>query len=110
MLGFRQKYCTIMNALPVTVKRSIELLGLFLIGYLIVVANNIISPLLMAFFISLVLLPVYRFFMRLKFPELLSIFLCILLLFTLIFLISWFFSSQISRLVHDFPQIKQNVM
>ena len=43
-----------MNTLPVTVKRSIELLGLFLVGYLIIVGNDIIAPLLMAFFISIV--------------------------------------------------------
>src|SRR5687768_2130695 len=90
---------SIMNTLPVTVKRSIELLGIFLIGYLIFVGSEIIAPLLMAFFISIVLLPVYRFFMRIRFPELLSIFMAILLLLVLIVGIFWFFSSQISRLV-----------
>lgn len=98
-----------MNPLPVTVRRSIELLGLFLTGYLIVVGSDIIAPLLMAFFISIVLLPVYRFFMRIRFPEVLSIFMAILLLIILVVGIFWFFSSQISRLVSDFPQIKENV-
>lgn len=98
-----------MNTLPVTVKRSIELLGLFLTGYLIIVGSEIIAPLLMAFFISIVLLPVYRFFMRIRFPEVLSIFMAILLVLVLVVGIFWFFSSQISRLVSDFPQIKENV-
>lgn len=99
-----------MNELPVTVKRSIELLGVFLIGYLIIVGSDVIAPLLMAFFLSIVLLPVYRFFMRLKFPEVLAILMAVLLLIVLIVLISWFFSSQITRLVSDFPQIKENVL
>src|SRR5437870_1686507 len=67
-------------AWPVTVRRSIELLGIFLLGILIYVGNSVIAPLLMAFFISIVLLPVYRFFKRRKFPEVLSIALALLLM------------------------------
>lgn len=94
---------------PVTVKRPIELLGIFLLGYLIYIGSSVIAPLLMAFFISIVLLPVYRFFKRKKLPEVLAIVLSLLLLIALIVLIAWFFSAQISRLIGDFPQIKQNV-
>lgn len=94
---------------PLTVRRSIELLGIFLIGVVIYLGSGVIAPLLMAFFISIVLLPVYRFFKRKKIPEVLAIVMSLLLFITLIVLISWFFSSQISRLVSDFPQIKENV-
>ncbi|MBD0368350.1 MAG: AI-2E family transporter, partial [Flavisolibacter sp.] len=58
----------------------------------------------------IVLLPVYRFFRRHKFPETLSIALSVLLLFVILGSVVWFFSSQISRLVADFPQIKENVL
>lgn len=94
---------------PVTVRRSIELLGIFLLGYLIYVGSGVLAPLLMAFFISIVLLPVYQFFKRKRFPEVLAIVMALLLLVALVVLIVWFFSSQISRLVSDFPQIQNNV-
>jgi predicted PurR-regulated permease PerM len=94
---------------PVTVRRSIELMGIFLLGYLIYVAHSIIAPLLMAFFISIVLLPLYRFFRSRKIPEVLSIVLCLLVFLAILVLVGWFLSSQISRLVSDFPQLRQNV-
>jgi predicted PurR-regulated permease PerM len=94
---------------PVTVRRSIELLGIFLLGYIIYVAHSIIAPLLMAFFISIVLLPLYRFFRSRKIPEVLSIVLCLLVFLAILVLVGWFLSSQISRLVSDFPQLRQNV-
>ena len=98
-----------MRQLPITVRRAIELMGLYFLGLIIVLGKDIIAPLLMAFFISIVLLPIYRFFKRQKFPEALAIFFALMALIILIFLVGWFFSSQISRLVADFPQIKENV-
>ncbi len=98
-----------MPQLPLTVRRSIELVGLFVLGTLIVVGKDVITPLFMAFFISIMLLPVLRFFRRMKIPEGLAIFLCILSVAIFIGLLVWFFSSQISNLVSDFPQIKKNV-
>lgn len=98
-----------MKEIPITVKRSIELLGLALAGAIFIIGQNIIMPLLMAFFISLMLLPVLRFFRKLKVPEVLAIFLPILLLFIFLGLIVWFFSAQIGSLVADFPQIEKNV-
>lgn len=71
--------------------------------------KGIITPLLMAFFMSILLLPVYRFFQRKKCPEVLSISLAILLLVVFAIILVWFFSSQISNLIVDFPQIKNNV-
>lgn len=98
-----------MRELPLTVKRSIELLGLVLIGALIVIGQDILMPVLMAFFISIMLLPVYRFFRKRKFPESLAIFLSILLVAIFAAGIIWFFSSQVGKLVADFPQIQKNV-
>ncbi len=100
----------VLQTLPLTVRRAIELLGIFLLGYLIYIGSHVIAPLLMAFFIAIVLLPVYRFFKRKKLPEVLAIVLSLLLLITLVALIGWFFSSQIGRLIADFPQIQKNVM
>jgi len=98
-----------MNNLPITVRRSIELLGLVLLAYILVLGQSIIMPILMAFFISLVLLPVYQFFIRKRFPEALAIFISIFLLFIIVGVIVWFFSSQVTALISDFPLIKKNI-
>lgn len=95
--------------LPLTVRRAVELIGLYFLGMIIISGKGIITPLLMAFFISIVLLPVYRFFRRKKIPEVLSITLAISFLVILVALLIWFFSSQVSNLIVDFPQIKNNV-
>ena len=97
------------NPLPLTVKRSIELLGVVLIIAILVVGRNIIMPVIMAFFISIMLLPIYRFLRNKKFPESIAIILPILFVLLFIAGIVWFFSAQIGILVDDFPQIKQNV-
>ncbi|RYG07771.1 MAG: AI-2E family transporter, partial [Chitinophagaceae bacterium] len=98
-----------MNEFPLTVRRSIELLGLGLCITLFAIANDIIMPVIMAFFISILLLPVYRFLRKYKVPEAFAIILPILLVFIFIAGVIWFFSAQIGVLVNDFPQIKQNV-
>lgn len=98
-----------LETLPVTVKRSIELLGLFCLGAVVYMGSAIINPLILAFFIAIVLLPAYRFLRKLKLPEVVAISLSILLLVILVGSIVWFFSSQISALIADFPQIRANV-
>jgi predicted PurR-regulated permease PerM len=98
-----------MPALPLTVRRAIELMGVYFLGMIILVGRDVITPLVMAFFLALMLLPVYRFLRRRKLPESLAIVLSILLLLVVIGGVVWFFSSQISRLVADFPEIKKNV-
>ena len=98
-----------MKDLPITVKRSIELLGLCLLGTIVAIGQNIIMPLLLAFFLSIVLLPIYRFLKKMKFPESLAIFLPILLCAIFIATVIWFFSGQINRLVDDYPEIQKNI-
>ena len=95
--------------IPLTVKRSIELLGIVLAVAIMVIGRDIIMPIIMAFFISIMLLPIYRFLRKYKVPESLSIVIPILLVAIFIAGIVWFFSAQIGMLVDDFPQIKQNV-
>lgn len=98
-----------MQEFPLTVKRSIELLGLCLAIAILVIGRDIIMPIIMAFFISIMLLPIYRFLRRYKIPESIAIIIPILLVAIFIAGIVWFFSAQIGMLVDDFPQIKQNV-
>jgi predicted PurR-regulated permease PerM len=98
-----------MKEIPVTIKRSIELFGLFLMGALIVIGKIIIMPLLMSFFISIMLLPVCRIFIKRKFPETLAVFLPILFLIIVAALIVWLFYNQTVFLLHDYPKIEKNL-
>ncbi|PSR55739.1 AI-2E family transporter [Adhaeribacter arboris] len=98
-----------MRSMPVTVRRSIELMGLFFLVWILVLGKKIIAPLLMAFFLSMVLLPVYRFFLKKRVPEVLSITISVLVLVIVFGLITWFFSSQISNLLTDLPVIRDNI-
>jgi predicted PurR-regulated permease PerM len=95
--------------LPLTVRRAIEFMGIFFLGAFIYIGRDIITPLVMAFFLSIILLPVYRWLRARKLPEGLSIGLSLVLLIIIVGMIIWFFSSQISGFVSDFPQIKSNV-
>jgi predicted PurR-regulated permease PerM len=97
------------SSLPLTVRRAIELMGIYFLGTIVLAGREIITPVVMAFFLALMLLPILRFLRRKKVPETLAIVLCILFLAIVIGLVVWFFSSQISQLVADFPQIKKNV-
>lgn len=98
-----------MKELPLTVRRSIELVGLFALGWLLVLGNATLAPLLMAFFISLVLLPIHHFLVKWRVPNVLAIALCILVLFALLGGIIWFFYDQVAALVADLPAIRKNV-
>jgi predicted PurR-regulated permease PerM len=98
-----------MSTLPLTVRRAIEIMGVYVLGMILIVGKNIIMPVVMAFFLAIMLLPIYRFFRSKKFPEALSIFLALLFLIVIVALLIWFFSYQVSILVNDFPEIKRNV-
>lgn len=99
-----------MQGLPVTVRRSLELIGIYFLGVIIFVGKGIIMPLLTAFFISILLLPSYRFLKKRRLPDILAISLSLLILVIVVALLIWFFSSQVTRLIQDFPQIRENVM
>ena len=67
-------------------------------------------PLLLAFFLSLLLMPVFRFLRRLKIPEAIAIFLSIIFLSIFVALAIWLFVSQANSLASDFPQIQKNTV
>ncbi|MES2457569.1 MAG: AI-2E family transporter [Bacteroidota bacterium] len=98
-----------MTNLPLTVKRSIELLGLGLLIAVLVIGQSIIMPVITAFFISIMLLPIFRFFKKHRFPEAAAIIIPILFVAIILAAVIWFFSAQIGALVDDFPEIKKNV-
>lgn len=96
--------------MPLTVRRAIELMGLYFLGTIIIVGKDIITPLLMAFFLAIMLLPLYRFLRsRARFGEIPAIALSLFALILVLGALIWFFSAQIGTVVQDFPQIKENV-
>jgi predicted PurR-regulated permease PerM len=95
--------------MPVTARRALEVMGLFFLGWIIVLGYGILAPLLLAFFISIMILPVYRFLQGLRIPDILAIIISLLILIVVFGLIIWFFSMQIGNLIADFPLIQRNV-
>jgi predicted PurR-regulated permease PerM len=95
--------------LPLTVRRSIELVGLVMLFTMIIYANNILSPLIISFFFTILLFPVFSWLRRRRLPEMLAISICLLLLFIFMAGLVWFFSAQVTRLMNDFPTLRQNV-
>lgn len=98
-----------MNGMPLTVRRAIELLGLCAVAMVIVTGKTIIMPLLMAFFLSLLLLPVFRWLVKHRIPEPIAIVMCILGLFLLIAGVAVFLSWQIAGFVSDISTIEKNL-
>ena len=98
-----------MQNMPLTVRRAIELMGLYFLGMIIFIGRGVITPLVMAFFLSIIVMPIYRTLRKRRVGEGISIFFSIFLLLIVLALVIWFFASQISNLVSDFPQIKNNV-
>ncbi|WP_235925566.1 AI-2E family transporter [Pontibacter burrus] len=97
------------NKMPVSARRALEIMGLFFLGWTIVLAKGLLAPLLMAFFMSIMLLPVFQFFKRRRFPDVLAIVISLLLLAVVFGGIIWFFAMQIGDLITDFPTIQKNV-
>ena len=98
-----------MNELPLTVKRSIELLGLCAVFALVALGQNIVTPVILAFLISILLMPMFNFFRRLRFPEALAIVTSIIVAALSVLLIVGFFSFQVGSLVSDWPQLQKNL-
>jgi predicted PurR-regulated permease PerM len=98
-----------MQEMPAAVKRSIELLGLFIMGIIVIRGQLIIMPLVLAFFLALMVMPLFRVFRKIKAPELIAILLSILCITVIAILIGWLFYAQVTSLLADLPQIERNI-
>ena len=101
---------TARTPMPLTVRRAIEVVGLVALGYAFIQAQSILMPLIMAFFLSLMLLPMVRWMRRHRVPESIAIILAILAMAAVVAGLVVFFSFQIGKLLSDIPAIKQNLM
>lgn len=96
--------------MPLTVRRSIEVLGFLALLTIIYLGGDIIMPLILALLLSVLLLPVYRFLTRRRFPNILAVLTSLFAFLAVIAMIIWFFSIQLSALFGDFPTIKNNIL
>ncbi|WP_242674925.1 AI-2E family transporter [Niastella populi] len=92
-----------------TVRRSIEILGLAVVFFFIVHAANILSPILLSFFLTILVYPLFKRLISKKMPEMLAIVIVLLVLLAAMALLVWFISTNVSRLIADFPTIKSNL-
>lgn len=98
-----------MEKLPLTVRRSIELLGLIGLGFILYAGRGVLTPIILAFFIAIMIYPLYRWLSGKKFPTWLAIGICLFVLIAVFAGITWFITSQFSVLITDFPTIRKNV-
>jgi putative permease len=98
------------TATPFYEKLSLVLVGLIALGYLIVLAKDLIDPLIFGFLFAILLLPICNFFeKKLRFPRSMASLVSILLLIAFIGSILYVVGSQISKLADDWPMLKKQV-
>lgn len=96
--------------LPFYIKLACVLFSLFAIGYLVIIAKEILSPLIFSCLFSILLLPVAQFFeFKLRLPRSAASMLSVILLLSAIGGILYVIGSQISDLAKDWPQFQNQL-
>lgn len=96
--------------LPFYIKLACVLFSLFAIGCLVILAKQILSPLLFSCLFSILLLPLARFFeFKARFPRSLASMIAVVLLLGAIALILYVIGSQIADLVKDWPAFQAQI-
>lgn len=91
------------RSIPSYIKYFFILGNIVLTGFLVVMANTIVAPLLAAFIVAILLTPFSAKFERLGLPRALSALLLVFLFFLLVLLFLIFFSAQIANITSDMP-------
>ena len=95
---------------PFYEKLALVLVGLVSLGYLIVIAKEVLDPLVFGFLFAILLLPIANFLeKKTRLPRTLSSMVSILLLLGFVSGILYLVGSQISGLASDWPQLKSQV-
>jgi predicted PurR-regulated permease PerM len=95
---------------PFYTKLAMVLISLIALFYIAVLGKDILAPLIFSLLFSVLLLPVAAFFeKKLRFPRSLASALSVILLLVSIAGILFLVGSQVSRLVGDWPQFKQEL-
>nr|WP_295868078.1 AI-2E family transporter [uncultured Chitinophaga sp.] len=96
--------------LPFNARLTFTLLSLILLVYIAHTAASIIIPLLFAFLISIMLLPVTYFLEKRKFPRGLAAAVAVLLFIIVILLIMLLMGTQMQAFIADFPQLEKKLL
>jgi len=95
---------------PFYERLSLVLVGLIALGYLVILAKDVLDPLMFGFLFAILLLPIANFLeKKLRLPRSLSSLAAILLLLCFIGCILYLVGSQITGLAADWPQLKNQV-
>lgn len=98
------------TSLPFYIKLACVLFSLFALGTLVILAKEIISPLLFSCLFSILLLPLAKFFEnKIRLPRSAASMLSVLLLLTCMGAIIYVIGSQISDLLKDWPAFQAQI-
>ena len=96
--------------LPFYIKLAAVLFSLFALGYLVIIAKEILSPLIFSCLFSILLLPLAQFFEnRLRLPRSAASMLSVLLLLSFIGGLIYVIGSQIADLAKDWPEFQAQI-
>lgn len=95
---------------PFYERLALSLIGICILGYLVIVAKELLDPLIFGFLFAILLLPISGFFERkLKLPRSASSFLSILLLVGFVGGVLYLVGNQVSGISNDWPMLKKQV-
>ncbi|TWR29331.1 AI-2E family transporter [Mucilaginibacter pallidiroseus] len=95
---------------PFYERLALILIGFCLLGYLIILAKDLVDPLIFGFLFAVLLLPVSDFLERkCRMPRSMSSFLAILLMLGFVVGIMYLVGAQISKLSNDWPMLKSQI-
>jgi len=98
------------NEHPFYVKLMCVLISLIALGYMVVLAKEVLSPLIFSCLFSILLLPMASFFeVRFKLPRSASSMLSVIILLAGIGLVLYVIGSQLTNLANDWPQFKDQL-
>lgn len=95
---------------PFYERLALILIGFCVLGYLLILAKDLVDPLIFGFLFAVLLLPVSNFLeKKLRLPRSASSFLSIILLVSFVGSILYLVGAQISNLNNDWPMLKKQV-
>jgi len=95
---------------PFYERLALVLIGFCILGYLVIVAKDLLDPLLFGFLFAVLLLPLATFLeKKLRLPRSASSFVAILLMIGFVGGILYLVGAQISNLASDWPMLKKQV-
>jgi predicted PurR-regulated permease PerM len=95
---------------PFYIRLSFTLISLISITYILHIGKSVLIPILMAFLLAVLLLPISNFFnAKLRFPNALAVTITVILFVLLIIGILTFISYEISDIATDFVKIRKNI-